>query len=56
MVRSLISCIVMLNLILVCRIDEGQASLVQAFTSATGRDKDRCAVTKDLSLTSISML
>ncbi|TBU48864.1 ribonuclease H2 subunit A [Dichomitus squalens] len=37
-------------------IDDGQASLVQAFTSATGRDKDRCAVTKDLCLSSVSTL
>ncbi|KAM5535946.1 hypothetical protein V8D89_010386 [Ganoderma adspersum] len=37
-------------------VDDGQASLMQAFTTATGRDKDRCAVTKDLHLTSISTL
>ncbi|EJF64962.1 ribonuclease H2 subunit A [Dichomitus squalens LYAD-421 SS1] len=37
-------------------IDDGQASLVQAFTGATGRDKDRCLVTKDLCLSSVSTL
>ncbi|PIL35590.1 hypothetical protein GSI_02318 [Ganoderma sinense ZZ0214-1] len=37
-------------------IDDGQASLIQAFTTATGHDKDRCAVTKDLHLTSVSTL
>ncbi|KAJ7931521.1 ribonuclease H-like domain-containing protein [Mycena leptocephala] len=34
----------------------GQASLIQAFESAKGREKDRCAVTKDLSLKSVAML
>ncbi|KAI0359871.1 ribonuclease H2 subunit A [Trametes cingulata] len=37
-------------------IDDGQASLIKAFESATGRDKDRCAVTKDLGLRSVGML
>ncbi|THH20733.1 hypothetical protein EW146_g680 [Bondarzewia mesenterica] len=37
-------------------IDDGQASLVKAFESATGRDKDRCAVTKDLSMSSVGEL
>ncbi|TFK28119.1 ribonuclease H-like protein [Coprinopsis marcescibilis] len=35
-------------------IDEGQASLVKAFESGSGLDKDRSAVAKDLSLSSIS--
>ena len=38
------------------RIDDGEATLQHAFISATGRDKDRCAVTKDLSLSSVSAL
>lgn len=38
------------------RIDDGQASLVKAFESATGRDKDRCAVTRDLFLSSVGTL
>jgi len=37
-------------------IDEGQASLVQAFESAKGREKDRCLVAKDLGLKSVAML
>ncbi|KAF7374932.1 Ribonuclease [Mycena sanguinolenta] len=37
-------------------IDEGQKSLIQAFESAKGREKDRSAVTKDLSLKSVGML
>ncbi|KAH7884741.1 ribonuclease H-like domain-containing protein [Phlebopus sp. FC_14] len=37
-------------------IDEGQDSLVQAFGSSKGRDKDRCLVTKDLSFRSVGML
>ncbi|KAI0775207.1 ribonuclease H2 subunit A [Trametes elegans] len=37
-------------------VDDGQASLMKAFESATGRDKDRCAVTKDLGLTSVGSL
>jgi len=37
-------------------IDEGQASLVQAFESAKGREKDRCSVAKDLGLRSVAML
>ncbi|KAI0331912.1 ribonuclease H2 subunit A [Cubamyces sp. BRFM 1775] len=36
--------------------DDGQASLVKAFESATGRDKDRCIVAKDLNLKSVGML
>lgn len=37
-------------------IDEGQASLTKAFESATGRDKDRCAVAKELNIKSVGML
>ncbi|KAI0926112.1 hypothetical protein AcV5_008660 [Taiwanofungus camphoratus] len=36
--------------------DEGQASLVDAFTGATGLDKGRCAVTKDLHIKSVATL
>lgn len=39
-----------------CRIDDGQASLVKAFESASGRDKERCAVTRDLFLSSVGTL
>jgi hypothetical protein len=35
------------------RIDEGQESLIKAFESATGRDKNRCVVAKDLSIRSV---
>jgi ribonuclease H2 subunit A len=38
------------------RIDEGQESLIKAFESATGGDKDRCAVAKDLSIKSVGTL
>ncbi|RPD60070.1 ribonuclease H2 subunit A [Lentinus tigrinus ALCF2SS1-6] len=37
-------------------IDDGQATMIHAFASATGRDKDRCMVTKDLHLTSVGTL
>ncbi|KAJ7494740.1 ribonuclease H2 subunit A [Mycena galericulata] len=37
-------------------IDDGQASLIQAFESAKGREKDRSVVTKDLGLKSVGML
>jgi ribonuclease H2 subunit A len=40
----------------ITRVDEGQASLVKAFQSGQGREKDRCAVTKDLSLCTLGML
>ncbi|KAF5382214.1 hypothetical protein D9615_004337 [Tricholomella constricta] len=36
--------------------DEGQASLVKAFESGKGREKDRCAVAKDLKIVSVGML
>ncbi|EGO24830.1 hypothetical protein SERLADRAFT_361719 [Serpula lacrymans var. lacrymans S7.9] len=41
---------------LVIRIDEGQESLMKAFVTPTGRDKDRCVVTKDLSMQSVAYL
>ncbi|KAJ7593126.1 ribonuclease H-like domain-containing protein [Mycena floridula] len=37
-------------------IDEGQASLIKAFESAKGLEKDRCIVTKELSLKSVATL
>ncbi|EGN99265.1 hypothetical protein SERLA73DRAFT_160724 [Serpula lacrymans var. lacrymans S7.3] len=37
-------------------IDEGQESLMKAFVTPTGRDKDRCVVTKDLSMQSVAYL
>ncbi|KAJ7066962.1 ribonuclease H2 subunit A [Mycena amicta] len=37
-------------------IDDGQASLIQAFESAKGLEKDRCAVTRDLGLKSVPTL
>ncbi|KAI0303745.1 ribonuclease H2 subunit A [Multifurca ochricompacta] len=37
-------------------IDDGQASLVKAFENSAGHDKDRCAVTKDLFLSSVGTL
>ncbi|KAJ6619768.1 ribonuclease H-like domain-containing protein [Mycena sp. CBHHK59/15] len=37
-------------------IDDGQASLIQAFESAKGREKDRCPVSKDLGMKSVGML
>ncbi|KAG6820950.1 hypothetical protein H0H93_009186 [Arthromyces matolae] len=36
--------------------DEGQASLIAAFETGKGREKDRCAVTKDLKLISLGTL
>ncbi|KAF5359545.1 hypothetical protein D9756_003404 [Leucocoprinus leucothites] len=36
--------------------DEGQASLVKAFETGKGLDKDRCLVSKDLQLSSLSTL
>ncbi|RXW25543.1 hypothetical protein EST38_g318 [Candolleomyces aberdarensis] len=36
--------------------DEGQATLVKAFESGSGLDKDRSAVTRDLHLSSVSVL
>lgn len=39
-----------------CRIDDGQASLIRAFESGSGLDKDRSAVAKDLNLSSLSTL
>ncbi|KAI0049812.1 ribonuclease H2 subunit A [Auriscalpium vulgare] len=37
-------------------IDDGQASLMNAFESGVGRDKDRCNVAKDLCLRSVGTL
>ncbi|KAI0300913.1 ribonuclease H-like domain-containing protein [Russula brevipes] len=37
-------------------IDDGQASLVKAFENGTGYDKDRCAVSKDLCISTVGML
>jgi len=37
-------------------IDDGDASLVKAFESATGLDKDRCVISKDLGLSSVGTL
>ncbi|KAH9960851.1 ribonuclease H2 subunit A [Russula dissimulans] len=37
-------------------IDDGQASLVKAFENGTGHDKGRCAVSKDLCLSSVGTL
>ncbi|KAF7312264.1 Ribonuclease [Mycena indigotica] len=37
-------------------IDDGQESLISAFESAKGREKDRCAVAKDLALKSVATL
>jgi len=36
--------------------DDGQASLIKAFESGKGLDKDRCAVTKDLHLRSVDII
>ncbi|KAG6873939.1 hypothetical protein C0995_008978 [Termitomyces sp. Mi166 len=36
--------------------DEGQATLIAAFESGKGREKDRCAVTKDLKLVSVGTI
>jgi hypothetical protein len=38
------------------RIDEGQDSLVMAFSSSKGRDKDRNLVARDLCLRSVGTL
>ena len=38
------------------RIDEGEASLIGTFQTPTGRDKDRCAIAKDLHIRSVGML
>lgn len=43
-------------MILLDRIDEGHASLVKAFETSTGKDKDRCIVTKDLAISSVTTL
>jgi len=38
------------------RTDEGQASLIKAFETGKGLDKDRCTVTKDLHIRSLDTL
>lgn len=38
------------------RIDEGQESLIKAFESAQGLDKDRCGLTRELGIRSIATL
>ena len=44
------------NLIAYCRTDEGQTSLIKAFETGKGLDKDRSAVTKDLHIKSVNVL
>ena len=44
------------RLITYCRTDEGQTSLIKAFESGKGLDKDRNAVTKDLHIKSVNNL
>ena len=44
------------NLIAYCRTDEGQTSLIKAFETGRGLDKDRSAVTKDLHIKSVNVL
>jgi hypothetical protein len=39
-----------------CRIDDGNVSLVKAFENATGHDKGRCVINKDLGLSSVGTL
>jgi len=38
------------------RIDEGQAHLIQAFETGTGRDKNRCTIARDLGIKSVGSL
>jgi hypothetical protein len=38
------------------RTDEGQASLIKAFETGKGLEKDRSAVTKDLNIKSVNIL
>jgi len=37
-------------------IDDGQASLIKAFETAQGLDKDRCGLTRELGIRSIAAL
>lgn len=55
MVRPLIAC-GPADLTPLCRVDDGQASLVKAFESGTGLDKGRSLVAKDLCLKSVATL
>ena len=41
---------------IVDRIDEGQAHLIQAFETGTGRDKNRCTIARDLGIKSVGSL
>ena len=50
------SCAVIILLTPNGRTDDGQASLVKAFDKGTGLEKDRCAVSRDLAITSVAML
>ena len=38
------------------RIDEGQARLIQAFETGTGRDKNRCTIARDLGIKNVGSL
>jgi len=38
------------------RVDEGQAHLIQAFETGTGRDKNRCTIARDLGIKSVGSL
>jgi len=40
----------------IVRTDEGQTSLIKAFETSKGLDKDRCLVAKDLQLSSVNTL
>ena len=44
------------SLIVYCRTDEGQTSLIKAFETGKGLDKDRSAVNKDLHIKSVDIL
>ena len=44
------------SLITYRRTDEGQTSLIKAFATGKGLDKDRNAVTKDLHIKSVNIL
>ena len=44
------------NVDTVDRIDEGQAHLIQAFETGTGRDKNRCTIARELGIKSVGSL
>ena len=52
----IVSCFFPDSLIAYCRTDEGQTSLIKAFETGKGLDKDRNAVTKDLHIKSVNIL